>query len=239
MSISKNARRENSVVGRPTLYQQSTPWILNFPTKDEWRANSKIEYLEKGLEYFVANYKKAGITSIAFPKLGAQNGKLAWDEVGPLMAKYLSQVDIDVYIYIADGDREYQSEMQADNTVQVAAWKCFSDLALSLDRLQQEVGLSRREAKKVFERRQTTEFTSPADINAIVGLAKISSQRITKYTSRQQYAATALPGITEVEQPVQQKERIKESAPKRKQKNAKQKIEQPDQSLFTTHVLTS
>jgi O-acetyl-ADP-ribose deacetylase (regulator of RNase III) len=95
-------------IGRPTLYQKSTPWILNFPTKDTWRANSKIEYLEKGLEFLVAHYKNAGINSIAFPKLGAQNGKLSWDEVGPVMARYLSQLEVAAYIYITEGDREYQ-----------------------------------------------------------------------------------------------------------------------------------
>jgi O-acetyl-ADP-ribose deacetylase (regulator of RNase III) len=99
-------------IGRPTLYRGSTPWILNFPTKNTWRANSKLEYIEKGLQYFVANYKKAGIKSIAFPKLGTQNGKLSWDDVGPLMVKYLSTLDIDVYIYIADGDIEYQGNTQ-------------------------------------------------------------------------------------------------------------------------------
>jgi O-acetyl-ADP-ribose deacetylase (regulator of RNase III) len=96
-------------IGRPILYQESIPWILNFPTKYHWRFPSKLEYLEKGLEFLVANYKKVGIKSIAFPKLGTQNGKLSWDEVGPLMAKYLSQLDIDVYIYITEGDIEYQS----------------------------------------------------------------------------------------------------------------------------------
>ena len=57
-------------IGRPSLYKASTPWILNFPTKDHWRPPSKLEYLEKGLEYFIKHYKKAGIQSIAFPKLG-------------------------------------------------------------------------------------------------------------------------------------------------------------------------
>ena len=97
-------------IGRPTLYRESIPWILNFPTKDHWRLPSKLEYLEKGLEYLVVNYQKAGIKSIAFPKLGTGNGKLSWNEVGPLMAKYLSQLDIDVYIYIDEGDIEYQVE---------------------------------------------------------------------------------------------------------------------------------
>ena len=72
-------------IGRPSLYRRSNPWILNFPTKNEWKFPSKIEYLEKGLVYFLDNYKKAGITSIAFPKLGAQNSKLSWDDVGPLI----------------------------------------------------------------------------------------------------------------------------------------------------------
>jgi O-acetyl-ADP-ribose deacetylase (regulator of RNase III) len=98
----------NLRIGNPILYRASIPWILNFPTKDDWRFPSKLEYLEKGLQYVVDNYKQEGITSIAFPKLGVQNGQLSWDDVGPLMAKYLSQLDIDVYIYISDGDIEYQ-----------------------------------------------------------------------------------------------------------------------------------
>src|ERR671924_200654 len=53
-------------IGRPTLYKTSTPWILNFPTKDHWRDDSRMEYLEEGLQYFVAHYKQLGIKSIAF-----------------------------------------------------------------------------------------------------------------------------------------------------------------------------
>ena len=92
-------------IGRPSLYKKSTPRILNFPTKDHWRDNSKLEYLEQGLAYFAANYKQEGITSVAFPKLGTGHGKLSWDTVGPLMAKYLGKLDIHVYIYIDDGDQ--------------------------------------------------------------------------------------------------------------------------------------
>lgn len=94
-------------IGRPILYKSSTPWILNFPTKDHWRDDSKIEYLEKGLHYFITSYKSLGIKSVAFPKLGVGLGKLSWKDVGPLMITYLSQVDIDVCIYITEGDQEY------------------------------------------------------------------------------------------------------------------------------------
>lgn len=109
-------------IGHPTLYTKSTPWILNFPTKDHWKGNSKIEYLEKGLVYFAANYKKAEITSIAFPKLGTQNGKLSWDEVGPLMVQYLERLDIDIYIYVSDGDKEYTNNNQAEAFI----WEQFN-----------------------------------------------------------------------------------------------------------------
>jgi O-acetyl-ADP-ribose deacetylase (regulator of RNase III) len=182
-------------IGRPTLYQKSTPWILNFPTKNKWRANSKLEYLEKGLEYFVANYQKAGITSIAFPKLGTQNGNLSWDDVGPLMAKYLSQVDIDVYIYIVDGDRHYQygTEKVQDNSTII--WQKFNELALSLDRLQQEVLLSKRAAKKIVDRRAVAVFTSQADIDSIEELAQISRKQIKKYIHNQMYIMHKLPDI--------------------------------------------
>jgi O-acetyl-ADP-ribose deacetylase (regulator of RNase III) len=95
-------------IGKPTLYSNSTPWILNFPTKNHWRDSSKLGYIEEGLQFVVANYKQLGIGSIALPKLGAGLGTLSWDEVGPLMARYLSQLDIDVYIYITEGDIEYQ-----------------------------------------------------------------------------------------------------------------------------------
>lgn len=101
-------------IGRPTIYRESTPWILNFPTKDHWRSPSKLEYIEKGLIFLVDHYKQVGITSIAFPKLGTQNGRLSWDEVGPLMAKYLSQMEMDTYIYIADGDKEYQHDSHGE-----------------------------------------------------------------------------------------------------------------------------
>lgn len=182
-------------IGRPTIYTKSTPWILNFPTKNYWRYPSKIEYLEEGLDFLVARYKAVGITSIAFPKLGAQNGKLSWEEVGPLMAKYLSQLDIDVYVYIADGDREYQYDPTLVNQIKERAWKAFSEIALSIDRLCQEVGISSREAKKIAKERETKEFTSQADIDGIEKLAAIASKKVKEYINCQLLITTELPGL--------------------------------------------
>ena len=75
-------------------------WILNFPTKIDWKNPSKIEYIEEGLKKFVEIWSEKGITSIAFPLLGCSNGGLNPDEVIPIMEKYLNQCEgLDVTIY--------------------------------------------------------------------------------------------------------------------------------------------
>ena len=43
-------------------------------------------------------YKTFGIKSVAFPKLGTNNGGLRWDDVKILMEKYLGNLDIQVFI---------------------------------------------------------------------------------------------------------------------------------------------
>ena len=40
-------RRGDVKIGEPYVYQNNTlPWILNFPTKGDWRLPSKLEYVE-------------------------------------------------------------------------------------------------------------------------------------------------------------------------------------------------
>ena len=91
-------------VGRLWLFRTPNKWILNFPTKEHWRQPSRIEYVEKGLIYFVQNYNKARINSIAFPKLGCGNGELEWKDVKLLMEKHLKKLPIDVFVYIRNGN---------------------------------------------------------------------------------------------------------------------------------------
>ena len=56
------------------LHKSPHKWVLNFPTKIDWKHPSKPEYLESGLKKFTETYKEKGITSIAFPMLGADRG---------------------------------------------------------------------------------------------------------------------------------------------------------------------
>lgn len=80
--------------------------IINFPTKEDWRSMSKIEYIESGLEWFVNNYEALEIKKVAFPPLGCGNGGLLWEDVGPIVFNYLSPLPIDIEIYAPYGTKQ-------------------------------------------------------------------------------------------------------------------------------------
>lgn len=100
-------------LGEPYLFKTIFyPWVLNFPTKDHWKAVSRIEDIVKGLKYLIAHYKEWGITSIAVPPLGCGNGQLEWRIVGPTLYRYLSKLDIPVELYAPYGTPH--KELQPD-----------------------------------------------------------------------------------------------------------------------------
>jgi O-acetyl-ADP-ribose deacetylase (regulator of RNase III) len=95
-------KRGQMQVGKLQLIRTVSPWVLNFPTKNHWRGKSQLDYIEKGLRKFISTYKRRGITSIAFPPLGCGSGGLQWEDVRPLMEKYLSKlVGIAIYVCLA------------------------------------------------------------------------------------------------------------------------------------------
>lgn len=98
----KKCDQKEVKIGRPYLFKISdSRWILNFPTKDDWRRDSKIEYVEAGLKYLAENYNSLGITSLAVPPLGCGHGGLDWEaEVFPLVKQYLLDLNIPMEAYI-------------------------------------------------------------------------------------------------------------------------------------------
>jgi hypothetical protein len=106
-------------IGTLHLYRTANKWILNFPTKTSWRQPSRLEYIEAGLNRFREIYRDAGIYSIAFPPLGCGNGELSFDDVRPVMEKYLQDLPIDVFIY-APHQRHEPAEHR--DPAQIRAW---------------------------------------------------------------------------------------------------------------------
>jgi O-acetyl-ADP-ribose deacetylase (regulator of RNase III) len=75
-------------------------WIVNFPTKGHWRADSRLKDIESGLQDLVATIKRLGIRSIAIPPLGCGNGGLDWSDVRPRIDVALAELpDVRVLLY--------------------------------------------------------------------------------------------------------------------------------------------
>ncbi len=112
-------RNKSLKIGKPYLYKREASlddelmdepkgiespngnkWFLLFPTKKHWRENSDFDGIEQGLIWLKSNYRSNKINSIAMPALGCGLGKLDWKDVGPMMCRHLSSLDIKVAIYL-------------------------------------------------------------------------------------------------------------------------------------------
>lgn len=112
-------RDKRLTMGRPYLYKReasldvsladeplslpdpnANKWFLLFPTKRHWKEIADPAGIEQGLKWLLEHYKSEGIQSLAVPALGCGLGGLDWREMGPLMCRYLSQMDIQVSIYL-------------------------------------------------------------------------------------------------------------------------------------------
>lgn len=127
------------VVGKLMLYSAPDHLILLFPTKENWRNPSKIEYIESGLVKFVNTYAQHNITSVAFPKLGCGNGELNWDDVKPIMEKYLRPLPIDIYIYLGQDNTELPEHK---NQKKMMDWLKSNAKDLSFNAVKEEIVLA-------------------------------------------------------------------------------------------------
>lgn len=75
-------------------------YVINFPTKKHWRADSRLDYIRAGLADLIRVIEDLKIRSIAVPPLGAGNGGLNWAEVRTLVDQALADlpgVEIQVF----------------------------------------------------------------------------------------------------------------------------------------------
>lgn len=116
-------------IGQLWLYRTPHKWILNFPTKKHWRAASQIEYIEAGLQKFIAVYAEQGFTTVSFPMLGTGAGGLNWEnDIRPVMESYLEPLPAAVYIH------RYQPSEEKPNSRVIASWLMGQPQKLPFDR---------------------------------------------------------------------------------------------------------
>ena len=89
LAYQKACRAGEVQTGRMFVFFRQTleapHYLINFPTKQDWRSKSKIKDIESGLKALVEEIKQRDIRSIAIPPLGCGNGGLQWQDVRPLI----------------------------------------------------------------------------------------------------------------------------------------------------------
>ena len=75
-------------------------YIINFPTKRQWRFPSRMADIESGLRALAGDIERLDIRSIAIPPLGCGNGGLDWDQVFPKIQRALAPLtEVQVLVF--------------------------------------------------------------------------------------------------------------------------------------------
>ena len=168
--------QNNLKPGNLWLYKSPSRWILNFPTKNQWKLPTKKEYLELGLEKFLSSYKSRGITSVAFPVLGAQHGGLDENESLEIMTKYLGKCDIKIEIYKYDpcaiDDRYHNLKKIVE--------------ALNDDDLKEHIGLRKDKITCLWQALDQSDINSLSRLTSYDGLGMKTLEKIFAFSQNQE-----------------------------------------------------
>lgn len=90
----------NMQPGSVLISSEKDKLIVHFPTKQEWKDGSQIDWIKSGLDDLTTQVNDRGISSIAIPKLGCGLGGLDWAEVRPLIvaaAEKMPNCKVEIY----------------------------------------------------------------------------------------------------------------------------------------------
>jgi O-acetyl-ADP-ribose deacetylase (regulator of RNase III) len=159
-------------IGKLWIYKSQDRWILNFPTKTHWKYPSKSSYLHAGLEKFVATYKDRGVTSIAFPLLGADNGGIPQEESLAIMKSYLEKLDINVEIY------KYLPDAEDDLYKKTKSWL----LSQEVDYISKSTGIGKNYVIKVLSAMQSSEIHQLNQLGKVQGVGIKTLEKIFNFS---------------------------------------------------------
>jgi O-acetyl-ADP-ribose deacetylase (regulator of RNase III) len=72
--------------------------LILFPTKDDWRDPSRLEYIQAGLQSLTVELAELKPRGVAIPALGCGLGGLDWNAVRPMIEAALPNME-DVRLY--------------------------------------------------------------------------------------------------------------------------------------------
>lgn len=75
-------------------------WIINFPTKQDWRSKTQLRWVVEGLADLRCVIERNDIQSVALPALGCGNGGLDWADVRLKIDEVLGDLaNVDIHVY--------------------------------------------------------------------------------------------------------------------------------------------
>jgi O-acetyl-ADP-ribose deacetylase (regulator of RNase III) len=97
-------KRNEIEIGKVFIVKDSnlnsgTKYIINFPTKKDWRKPSEYSFIDAGLDDLVRVLKEYEIKSVAIPPLGAGNGGLEWEKVKKIIEQKLGNLDVEIVVF--------------------------------------------------------------------------------------------------------------------------------------------
>ncbi len=103
-------RRHEVVVGRMFVTEiegrlTGPRLIINFPTKEHWRNNSRLPDIASGLVDLRRVLIDREVQSIAVPALGCGLGGLNWTDVRPLIETALNDLPMQVWLFPPAGEQ--------------------------------------------------------------------------------------------------------------------------------------
>jgi O-acetyl-ADP-ribose deacetylase (regulator of RNase III) len=128
-----------------TMLITGPKYVINFPTKTDWRAYTRIEYIEHGLDDLVKVIDELQIKSVAVPPLGCGNGGLDWQIVKPLMEKKLQKlsdkIQVEVYepghhSYVQTNIRKKVSDLTKPRALVLALAEMYNVLGFDISHLE-------------------------------------------------------------------------------------------------------
>ena len=176
--------------GRLWCYRDSSPKILCFPTKADWKHPSRIDYIKSGLEKIAVTYKekladKDERVSIAMPHLGCSHGGLQWEEqVEPLVIEYLSDLpDLEVEVYSFDPEAEdslydkLEGEIRDIRRRQPGADDAKKEVA-------RKMGLRTQAINRLFDAVDSGEIKNMLGLQRAPGIGDKTTEKIYEFLSR-------------------------------------------------------
>ena len=84
----------NPITGNCILYKK----IFNLITKEKYWQKPTLQTIESAIKNMFYIARNMGITKISMPLIGCGLDKLKWNDVEPLIKKYQSNIEIEIYI---------------------------------------------------------------------------------------------------------------------------------------------